>query len=654
MQVKHPYIRKAPYVGSVQAVIFDWAGTTVDYGCFAPVKVFVEIFKQKGVDVTIAEARKPMGMVKKDHIRVMCQMDRIARLWQDEYGTPPAEEDVEALYARFEPSLLAILPDYADPLPGVVDTVARLREMDLEIGSTTGYLDEMMAIVAPAAEARGYAPDCLVTSSAVPAGRPYPWMVFQNAIQLGVYPMEAIVKVGDTVADVQEGLNAGAWSVGVVMGSSVLGLSAAEVDGLAPAELEARVHSARETFRRAGAHYVVDQITDLPALVETINRRLAKGDMPTMPRNPYLLLTPGPISTSPTVKQVMLTDWGSRNDDYKGLVEDVRRRLVHLATATRPADYTAILVQGSGTFVVESVIGTAIPPDGKLLVLANGAYGTRIKQMAEIVGVETVVQEAEEFHVPDLVQLRQRLASDPAITHVACIHSETTTGIINPLVDIARVVKAHDKVFIVDAMSSFGAVPLDVAALDVDFLVSSPNKNLQGVPGFAFIIGKVAEVEKCAGRARSLSLDFHDQWARMERTPGSFRFTSPVHVIRAFHQALVELEEEGGVAARHARYARNQEKLVTGMRDLGFRPIPIAEYQGPIITTFYSPADPAYDFERFYALLQERGLVIYPGKTTKADTFRIGTIGEIYPADIERLLRVVQDVMFWDNSVPPR
>ncbi len=362
--------------------------------------------------------------------------------------------------------------------------------------------------------------------------------------------------------------------------------------------------------------------------------------MPACAENPYLLLTPGPLSTSPGVRHAMLRDWCTWDADYNaGMVQPIRERLVRLATARD--GYTSVLMQGSGTFAVESVIGTEVPPDGKLLVLTNGAYGQRMAAIALRLRIPVAVHDSGETAAPDLARLAAALAADAGITHVGMVHVETTTGLLNPLAEAAAIVKGHGRVFIVDAMSSFGGLPLDIGALDVDYLVSSANKCIQGVPGFGFAIARRALLAKRAGQARSLSLDLHDQWLEMERGQGKWRYTSPTHVVRAFAQALAELEAEGGVAARHARYATNQRLLVQGMQGLGFRPLLPPHLMSPIITTFHNPATPGWSFPAFYERLKARGFVIYPGKISQADCFRIGTIGHVFPADIERLLAAV-------------
>jgi 2-aminoethylphosphonate-pyruvate transaminase len=367
------------------------------------------------------------------------------------------------------------------------------------------------------------------------------------------------------------------------------------------------------------------------------------------PSNPYILLTPGPLSTTLTVKQTMLRDWCTWDDDYKNLIQEIRRKLV--ALATRHNGYSCVLMQGSGTFCVESVITTAVPDRGKLLVLANGAYGRRIALIAERIGIDFEVHDVGDTALPDLEHLEQTLSADPFISHVAMVHCETTTGMLNPIEAIGRIVKAHNRVFIVDAMSSFGGIPLDAHDVGADYLISSANKCIQGVPGFGFVIARSDELSKTKGQARSLSLDLFDQWETMEKDAGKWRFTSPTHTVRAFAKALQELEDEGGIAKRFQRYCENHRILVEGMQALDFETLLPAAKQSPIITAFHSPADAAWAFDKFYQHLKQKGFVIYPGKVTRADTFRIGTIGDIRPADITRLLRAVAGAIYWRKGV---
>jgi 2-aminoethylphosphonate-pyruvate transaminase len=363
------------------------------------------------------------------------------------------------------------------------------------------------------------------------------------------------------------------------------------------------------------------------------------------PENPYVLLTPGPLSTTSTVKAAMLRDWCTWDDDYNGIVQDVRRRLVELATPQE--GYTSVLMQGSGTFCVEATLGTVVPADGRILILANGAYGERMALIAERLRIAHTVLRSAETAWPDANQVRETLRAEPSITHVALVHCETTTGILNPLKEIAEIVRASRRVFIVDAMSSFGGIPMDIGHLGIDFMVSSANKCIQGVPGFGFVIARRSLLEQCAGRARSLSLDLYSQWRTMEEEKGKWRFTSPTHVVRAFAQALLELDAEGGVEARHARYIENHRELMAGMSRLGFSCLLEKEFRSPIITSFLEPSAPGYSFGDFYAALKTRGFVIYPGKVSRADTFRIGTIGDVHPATIRSLISAVHQSMSW-------
>jgi phosphonoacetaldehyde hydrolase len=274
------FTRTTPYTGPVRAVILDWAGTAVDYGCIGPVAVFMEVFKRRGVQVTTAEARAPMGLMKKDHVRSMCQSESVAAKWQKIHDREPDENDVEAMYADVEPLLVSIVARYADPIPGLAEALAAFRKDDIRIGSTTGYTASMMAVLTPEARRRGYAPDSIVCPSDVPAGRPYPWMCYQNAINLQTYPMEAMVKIGDTVSDIHEGLNAGMWTIGVTKTGNALGMTEAEVAALSPLDLRRRLDAIDERFRKEGAHYVAESIEQCPPLIAAINARLARAEQP--------------------------------------------------------------------------------------------------------------------------------------------------------------------------------------------------------------------------------------------------------------------------------------------------------------------------------------------------------------------------------------
>src|SRR5688500_9753392 len=332
-----------------------------------------------------------------------------------------------------------------------------------------------------------------------------------------------------------------------------------------------------------------------------------------------LLFTPGPLTTSLTVKQAMLRDAGSWHHEFNAVVKSVRERLLAVAGLALAAGWESILLQGSGSFGVEAVLATIIPPNGKLLVLANGAYGERIAQMAQYLKIAHSVVRTPEDTPPDLAAIERTLADDASITHVACVHCETTTGVLNPITEVGHIVKQQRRVYIVDAMSSFAAVPIDFASTGIDYLISSSNKCVEGVPGFSFILCRRADLMATEGSARSLSLDLLAQLKGFDKN-GQFRYTPPTHVILAFDQALKELEQEGGVLARAARYRRNHQVLVDGMGQLGFRLFLNPKVQSYIITGFHYPTDQKFSFDEFYNRLSDKGFIIYPGKLTQVNT----------------------------------
>jgi 2-aminoethylphosphonate-pyruvate transaminase len=355
------------------------------------------------------------------------------------------------------------------------------------------------------------------------------------------------------------------------------------------------------------------------------------------------LFTPGPLTTSRTVKQALLRDLGSRDYEFIKIVKDIRQRLLEIG-GVADNDYATIIMPGSGTFSLESVISSTIPRGGKLLVIINGAYGRRIAQIAKVYNIEVVPLTCPENHNPDLAELDAVLAADGAITSVAVIHCETTTGLINPIEEIGEIVKPYRKDYFVDAMSSFGAIPINLAKCGIDYLVSSANKCIEGIPGFGIILAKRDTLLKTEGYAHTFSLDLLAQLLRLEKD-GQFRFTPPTHSLIAYHQALLELEAEGGVEGRAARYRDNYETLIAGMRAMGFEEYLRSKDQGYIITSFPYPDHPNFNFEEFYRRLYDQECVIYPGKVSEAECFRIGSIGRIFTDDIRALLAAIRETL---------
>jgi 2-aminoethylphosphonate-pyruvate transaminase len=355
-----------------------------------------------------------------------------------------------------------------------------------------------------------------------------------------------------------------------------------------------------------------------------------------------LLLTPGPLTTSARTRTALDRDWGSRDADFIALSEGVRARLATLAGLA--GTHAAVPIQGSGTFAVEAAVQTLVPRDGQLLVLVNGSYGRRIVEMARRLSRGVVVLEVPENQAISSDAVARALAADRAITDVALVHCETTTGLLNPLAEIAACVRDARRRLLVDAISSFGAVPIDGAEIPCTALIGSANKGLEGVPGLGFVIAEIAHLNTCEGNAVSLSLDLFAQWRGFETT-GQWRFTPPVQVVAALAAALDQLEQEGGVAARHARYSRNRDVLVRGMRAHGFETYIATDLQAPVIVTFRIPPGGWFRFAAFYDFLHARGVVIYPGKLTDEPSFRIGCIGAIGPQDMARAMEAVDAFM---------
>ncbi len=361
------------------------------------------------------------------------------------------------------------------------------------------------------------------------------------------------------------------------------------------------------------------------------------------------LFTPGPLNTKLSVKEAMLHDMGSRDTEFLSGVKEIREELLNLARVTIEEGYDTVLMQGSGTFGVEAVISSVIPRDGHLLLITNGAYGDRIGDMAKAYNIKATTLSYKENIVPPQEDVEEALKNDGSITHIAIIHCETTTGIFNNIEQVGKIARKYNKIYIVDAMSSFGAVPIDFKGFGIDFLISSSNKCIEGVPGFSFVIFKVTALEGCKDYARTVSLNLYGQWAYMKNTD-QFRFTPPIQVILAFQKAIQELKAEGGIEKRSERYQQNYRLLIEGTEKIGLRTYLKKRDQGYIITSFLFPEHPNFDFTKFYEKLHQRGQVIYQGKLSDTNCFRIGNIGQLYPADIEKLVFEIQEV-FEDMDV---
>jgi 2-aminoethylphosphonate-pyruvate transaminase len=355
-----------------------------------------------------------------------------------------------------------------------------------------------------------------------------------------------------------------------------------------------------------------------------------------------ILLTPGPLTTSSATRAAMLHDWGSWDSAFNELTASVCRDLISIVHAQD--DHVCVPLQGSGTFSVEAALGTLVPRAGKVLVPDNGSYCKRIVRILNYLGREAVVLAYGEQEPADPARIDAALSADPSITHVAQVHCETGTGILNPLPQIAAVVAGHGRGLIIDAMSSYGAIPIDARSIRFDALIAASGKCLEGVPGMGFVIARRAALERSAGNSYSLAMDLLDQWQYMQKT-GQWRFTPPTHVLAALRAAIDQYQQQGGQCARLARYTENCAALVSGMRALGFTTFLPDQLQAPIIVTFHSPADANYEFTQFYRRVRERGYILYPGKLTAVDTFRVGCIGAIGPDALRRAVAAIADVL---------
>jgi 2-aminoethylphosphonate-pyruvate transaminase len=369
---------------------------------------------------------------------------------------------------------------------------------------------------------------------------------------------------------------------------------------------------------------------------------------------PYLL-TPGPLTTTFEVKQAMLKDWGSWDDDFRAMTRKLRDSVLELIGPDADI-YDCVPIQGSGSYCVEAMLGSFVPRDGKVLVLANGAYGLRAAKTMEYLGRAFRLLDKGDYLPPRGDEVTAILAEDPAITHVLAIHCETSSGILNPIEEIAAATRAAGRKLLIDSMSAFGALPLHPAELGCTAFVSSANKCIEGVPGFGFVVALRDEIVAAKGNSHSLSLDVHAQWDTMEKT-GQWRFTPPTHVVAAFIEALKLHKTEGGVAGRGARYMKNRDIVVQGMRGLGFETLLEDRWLSPIIVTFFCPADPAFSFQAFYDAMKQRGFIIYPGKLTVVDSFRIGCIGRMDHHVMARVVTAAREAlaeMRVTSAAPPQ
>jgi 2-aminoethylphosphonate-pyruvate transaminase len=355
-----------------------------------------------------------------------------------------------------------------------------------------------------------------------------------------------------------------------------------------------------------------------------------------------ILLTPGPLTTSADTKSAMLSDWGSWDSGFNALTASVCRDLVAILEAQ--SDHVCVPLQGSGTFAVEAALGTLVPRSGKVLVPDNGSYCKRIARILGYLGREAVILPHGEQEPADPSRIDAALAADPGITHVAQVHCETGTGILNPLPEIAAVVAKHGRGLIVDAMSSYAAIPIDARTLRFDAMIAASGKCLEGVPGMGFVIARRTSLERSAGNSASLVMDLLDQWQYMQKT-GQWRFTPPTHVLAALRAAIDQYQAQGGLPARLARYTENCAALVSGMRALGFKTFLPDATQAPIIVTFHAPTDPTYDFTDFYRRVRDRGFILYPGKLTAVDTFRVGCIGAINADTLKHAVSAIGEAL---------
>jgi len=591
----------------VDLVVFDIAGTTV-YDGDAVHRCLAAAVLAGGAAPSRDAVNRVMGMPKPMAIAALLEAHR---------GAPPDAADVDRLYSEFERMMI----DYYRTSPhvretdGATEVLRWLRAQGVVVALDTGFAHAITDVIVDRFGWDGDVIDLAVSTDQVPRGRPHPDMVERAMAQFGITDRSRVAKVGDTPADLAEGTAARCgFVIGVTSGSHT-----------------------REELAACPHTHLIGSLRELPALLDDRVVERAPGDV-----SEPLLFTPGPLTTSRAVKHAMLRDLGSRDGEFIRLVARLRSRLLAVCGSSAAETFEAVLLQGSGTYAVEAMIGTFVPSFGRLLVVDNGAYGARMGEIARVLGIDMQVLSLPPSDPIDVAAVAKALADDGRFTHVAAVHCETTTGVLNPIARIGA--EAHDAgcTMLADAMSSFGAVAIDLARDPIDALAASSNKCLEGVPGCGFVIARRPLLEHGAGR--SLALDLAAQWRGFERD-GQFRFTPPTHVLLALDRALDELDHEGGVAGRARRYRSNRDHVLAGMRGLGFTEVVAPEHQSDVITAFHCPSDSAFVFDDFYRRLRDRNVVIYPGKLAAVDSFRIGTIGRLYPEDLDALVDAVREVL---------
>lgn len=594
-------------------VVFDLAGTTViDTGDVVAHTLCAAVKQVTQEKVSPEDANRLMGIPKPEAIAGLLSAARAVTVRSDEAEVAAVHQlfrEMMVRHYRESPSVCEV--------PGTSEMFRTLRDAGVRIGLDTGFSRDITnAILERTGWDKAGLIDVSVTSDEVPAGRPAPYMLYRAMELTGVTSVARVVKVGDTPSDLWEGTNGGCGRViGVTEGS----------------------HTRAQLLK----HPHTDLIRNVTELPRTLKRP---------PRPALKLHTPGPANTAPSVRSAMTRDIGAWDNELIDLAGRLRKGLLGVA-GVDPKTWDAVLIQGSGTYGVEAMVGAAVPRmtdrggRGKLLVTVNGAYGERIARIGEALEIPTTTLRFDEAEPVDPGAVAHAVARDPEITTVAVVHCETTTGLLNDVATIGRAVRAvrPDIEYAIDAMSSFGAYDIDWQAAEADWVVTSSNKCLQGVPGIACVVARRSRLEGSAGRARGLSLDLYDQWRGLE-SHGRFRFTPPTHVLLAMQQALSDLAEEGGVRARYARYEGMRRRLVAGMTQRGYATFIRPEHRSCIISTFLYPDHPNFTYAAMYGGLQERGFVIYPGKLTKAESFRIGHIGDLCEEDIDDLLTALDEV----------